>query len=76
MLGDNHPDILDTMNNLANTYSEQGKYAQAEVLYKQCLDTRRIVLGDNHPHTLSTIKADPLLFRPEFFGRFFLKFKW
>ena len=43
------------MNNLANTYYNQGKYRDAEALYKQCLDKRKVVLGENHPHTLSTM---------------------
>jgi len=43
------------MNNLAITYEAQGKYDQAEVMYKQCLDKSRTVLGDNNPGTLATM---------------------
>ena len=43
------------MHNLANTYNNQGKHREAEVLYKQCLDKRKVVLGDNHPETLGTM---------------------
>ena len=43
------------MNNLASIYNEQGKYDEAEVLYKQCLERRIAVLGENHPNTISTI---------------------
>ena len=43
------------MNNLAAAYSSQGKYRDAEVLYKQCLDKRKVVLGETHPETLRTM---------------------
>ena len=43
------------MSNLAITYDRQGKYIDAEILYKQCLDKRKEVLGENHPSTLGTM---------------------
>jgi len=52
VLGDNHPDTLISMNNLAALYQSQGKYDEAEPLYVECLKLRREVLGDNHPDTL------------------------
>ena len=52
MLGENHPDTLATIANLANTYQYQGRYEEAEILYKQCLDKQRVLLGENHPNTL------------------------
>ena len=54
-LGDSHPDTLIIMNNLAGTYNHQGKYRDAEVLFKQCLDKRKEILGENHPSTLTTM---------------------
>ena len=54
-LGDNHPDTLGTMSNLASAYDNQGKYRDAMVLYKQCLDKQKAVLGENHPDTLDTM---------------------
>jgi len=33
----------------------QGKYDEAGVLYKQCLDKSKVVLGDRHPQTLATM---------------------
>ena len=53
--GDSHSNTIKTMNNLAITYEHQGKHRDAEVLYKQCLDKRKIVLGENHPDTLAII---------------------
>jgi eukaryotic-like serine/threonine-protein kinase len=43
------------MNNLANIYSEEGKYAEAEPLYRQTLEMRRRVLGAEHPDTLQSM---------------------
>jgi hypothetical protein len=43
------------MNNLANAYNNQGKYRDAEVLYKQCLDKMKEELGESHPTTLTTM---------------------
>ena len=43
------------MGNLANSYDNQGKYRDAEVLFKQCLGKQKIVLGESHPYTLGTM---------------------
>jgi len=43
------------MDNLANTYTSQGKYTDAEVLYKQCLEKRKKLHGESHHETLSTM---------------------
>ena len=40
---------------LARLYDSQGKYDAAEPLYKECLATRKEVLGDRHPDTLSSL---------------------
>ena len=52
MLGPQHPDTLQSMNNLATLYGQEGKYAQAEVLFSQNLEIKRSVLGPQHPDTL------------------------
>ena len=43
------------MNNLANVYTSERKYEQAEALYKPVLEARRRILGPEHPDTLSTL---------------------
>jgi eukaryotic-like serine/threonine-protein kinase len=43
------------MSNLANVCADEGKYAQAEMLYSQNLEVRRRVLGPEHPGTLYTL---------------------
>ncbi|TKW55178.1 Kinesin light chain [Colletotrichum tanaceti] len=50
--GEEHPDTLSIMNNLALTYRERGRYKEAEELGIQVLETRIRVLGDEHPDTL------------------------
>lgn len=54
-LGQDHPDTLISMNNLANTYRYQGRWDEAEKLEVQVLETRRTVLGQNHPDTLGSM---------------------
>ena len=53
--GDDHPDTLTTMNNLASTYWAQGKTAEAAVLQEEVLEKRKRILGDDHPDTLTTM---------------------
>ncbi|WP_044499704.1 tetratricopeptide repeat protein [Nostoc sp. PCC 7107] len=48
LLGDNHPDVATSLNNLAFLYQSQGKYDQAESLYLQALELYKRLLGDNH----------------------------
>ena len=38
-----------TLNNLASVYQAQGKYAEAEALYKRALAIREKALGQDHP---------------------------
>ncbi len=51
VLGEEHPHVATSLNNLAALYQSQGKYEQAEPLYIQALDMQRRVLGEEHPHT-------------------------
>ena len=37
MLGDEHPDVATSLNNLAALYKSQGRYIDAEPLYKDAL---------------------------------------
>jgi hypothetical protein len=55
LLGEEHPDALASMNDLANVLSRQGKYRQVEEMHRQALRLRETVLGVEHPHTLSSI---------------------
>ncbi|KAL9610367.1 MAG: hypothetical protein Q9167_004937 [Letrouitia subvulpina] len=48
-LGEEHPDTLKSIHNLAIIYKSQGRYKEAEALEVQVLDIRKSVLGEEHP---------------------------
>ena len=43
------------MFNLASTYRNQGRWAEAEKLDVQVMETRKTVLGPEHPDTLTSM---------------------
>ena len=51
ILGDEHPDTLTSMNNLATTLYAQGDLAGAQEIQEQVLEISRRILGDEHPDT-------------------------
>jgi tetratricopeptide (TPR) repeat protein len=55
VLGKEHPDTLTSMNNLAGVLDSQGKYEEAEAMYRQTLASREKVLGKEHPSTLMSV---------------------
>ena len=55
VLGEEHPDTLGSMANLASTYRNQGRWNEAEKLDVQVIETRKRVLGDEHPDTLTSM---------------------
>ena len=55
MLGPEHPDTLHVHEQSGRHLLRQGKYAQAEALYNQTLETRLRVLGPEHPDTLASM---------------------
>ncbi|MEM9667087.1 MAG: tetratricopeptide repeat protein, partial [Bacteroidota bacterium] len=54
-LGAKHPSTAGSLNNLAHLYQSQGRYAEAEPLYKQALAVREQVLGEEHPSTATSL---------------------
>ncbi|KAJ7106955.1 hypothetical protein C8R44DRAFT_322986 [Mycena epipterygia] len=52
ILGENHPDTLTAMHNLADTYFSLGKLEEAEKLQVAVVEKRKTVLGEDHPDTL------------------------
>ena len=48
-LGPDHPDVAQSLNNLAVLYRDQGRYADAEPLYKRSLAINEKALGPDHP---------------------------
>ena len=43
------------MANLASTYRNQGRWKEAEELEVQVMETRKRVLGEEHPSTLTSM---------------------
>ena len=58
-LGASHPDVGQTLNNLANLYRDQGKYGEAEGLFKRALAIREQALGASHPDVAATLMIWP-----------------
>ena len=54
-LGNNHPDVAATLNNLAGFYYSLGCYSKAGALYEQALSLRKNILGDEHPDVATTL---------------------
>ena len=51
MLGVDHPDTAESLNNLAGLYRAQGRYAEAAPLLKEAVEIMERVLGAEHPNT-------------------------
>jgi hypothetical protein len=63
ILGEDHPDTLWTMGNLAWTYYKLGRFLQAEELCAGALDKHRKVLGEDHPDTIRVMCNLALTYR-------------
>jgi len=48
--GNKHPDDVTTLNNMALLYMQQGKYEEAEPLYKRALDILQRTFPNGHPN--------------------------
>ena len=51
----NYPVTLESKNDLARLYKEQGDYGKAELLLLEALEGRRLKLGDEHPDTIESL---------------------
>jgi tetratricopeptide (TPR) repeat protein len=56
VLGEEHPHVAISLNNLAVLLKTQGKYDEALVYANQSLDIRRRKLGDKHPDTRNSAR--------------------
>ncbi len=56
ILGEKHPHIAGSLNNLADLCRAQEEYARAEPLYRQALAIYKAVLGDKHPDYATTLQ--------------------
>ena len=55
--------MAESVNNLANLYSDMGRYAEAEPLYRQSLEIREKKLGYDHPHVAASLNNLANLYR-------------
>ena len=55
ILGEEHPDTISAMNNLANTLGDQGQLDEAAKMSKEVLEKRRRILGDEHSFTITAM---------------------
>jgi tetratricopeptide (TPR) repeat protein len=62
-LGPEHPDVAESLNNLAALHYAQGKYAEAEALHQRALGIREKALGPEHPNVATVLKSYALLLR-------------
>jgi len=63
-LGPEHPSTGASLNNLAGFYESQGKYAEAEPLYKRALEITEKALGPEHPCVGIFLNNLALLYNP------------
>ena len=59
----NHPELAESLNNLAELYRAQGQYAEAEPLYKRSLAIREKALGPDHPNVATSLENMAALYR-------------
>ncbi len=52
-LGKDHPDVAQSLNNLAELYRAQGRFDEAEPMYERALAICKKTLGDKHPNTIT-----------------------
>jgi len=62
-LGKEHSETLNCICSLAFVFQCQGKYAEAEALYKEALSGCKKTLGEQHPDTLSSMNSLASLFQ-------------
>ncbi|MBE9007259.1 tetratricopeptide repeat protein [Fortiea sp. LEGE XX443] len=61
-LGEQHPDVATSYNNLAALYESQGRYSEAEPLYQQALQLYQQLLGEQHPDVATSYNNLALLY--------------
>ncbi|KAH8746822.1 P-loop containing nucleoside triphosphate hydrolase protein [Hyaloscypha sp. PMI_1271] len=55
ILGEEHPDTISAMNDLANALGNQGQLDEAAKMHEEVLEKRRRILGKEHPSTISAM---------------------
>jgi len=68
LLGQEHPHVASSLNNLAGLYQSQGRFAEAEPLFVQALELIKRLLGQEHPHVATSLNNLAVLYKSQ--GRF------
>src|SRR5437016_1313345 len=63
LLDHDTPQVADPLHGLANLYSEQGKYAEAEPLYQRVLQIWEQTLGPQHPNAAYPLNNLAILYK-------------
>ncbi|MCF4968039.1 tetratricopeptide repeat protein [Nostoc sp. CMAA1605] len=63
--GEEHPNVAQSLNNLALLYHSQGKYSEAEPLFIQALALSRKLLGEEHPNVAQSLNNLAELYRSQ-----------
>ncbi|MCT7996488.1 CHAT domain-containing protein, partial [Laspinema olomoucense] len=58
-----HPDYATSLNNLAGLYRQMGRLSDAEPLFRQAMEIRRVQLGENHPDYATSLNNLAGLYR-------------
>ena len=56
LLGEDHPNTLNSMNNLAGLYLNMRRIEESKLLFKECYEKSRRALGENHSLTITAKK--------------------
>ncbi|MGH8491368.1 MAG: tetratricopeptide repeat protein, partial [Gammaproteobacteria bacterium] len=64
-LGPEHPNVAQSLNNLAGLYKAQGQYAKAEPLYKRSLTIWEQALGPEHPNVAASVNNLAEIYRAQ-----------
>lgn len=60
--GDEHPYVAEALNDVAFTLRKQGRYTEAEPLYRESIAIKRRLLGDDHPAVATSLNNLGVLF--------------
>jgi tetratricopeptide (TPR) repeat protein len=64
-LGQEHPSVTTSLNNLAGLYYYQGRYGEAKSLYLQALEQSKQLLGAEHPNVATSLNNLAELYRSQ-----------
>ena len=65
ILGDEHPDTITAIGNLAITLGDQGKLEEAAAMMREVLEKRQRILGNEHPDTITAMNNFAIALRAQ-----------